>query len=110
MSIKKTTIKYHINGQEMDIDFHIGNPAKGENPIGFQSSIIKKNYGGKVPKDADDLIKYVKKISDLYHIPFSEVFDYIQKESKNLLIKKKKIKQEILKIKKFIEKNDKQEG
>jgi hypothetical protein len=100
-SVKTTSIKYNIDGKEVDVDFHIGNPTKGADPIGFQRSIIKENYGGGVPQEVNDLIKYVKKISDLYHLPFVDVFEYLQKETKSLLKKKKNFKKEMLAIENF---------
>jgi hypothetical protein len=106
-SIKTTNIKYKVGDKELDVDFHIGNPAKGAHPIGFQKSIIKENYGGELPKDANDLMEYVKKVSDLYHLPFVDVFDYLQIEAKSLLRKKKNIKKEIDLVGKLINLNDK---
>ena len=100
-SIKTTSIKYQVDDKEIELDFYIGNPAKGAHPIGFQRSIIKEIYGGQLPKDANDLISYVKKISDLYHLPFADVFSYLQKEANLLLQKKKKRKKEILAIQKL---------
>jgi len=106
MTIKKTKIKYEIDGKDIDVDFYIGNPAKGEHPVGFQQQILKEKSGGRLKKEASDLMEFVKKISDLYKISFGDVFDYLQKTAVSIRKRRRNIKKEIIAVENFMKNNN----
>ena len=78
--VKKFTYLCDFAGQKHPVTFYIGDAAKGNHPIGFQSNWLSKTKGGAVPQDLMDSLMKLKEISDKQKVPFEDLCEYVIKE------------------------------
>jgi hypothetical protein len=78
--VKKFTYSCDFAGKKYPVTFYIGNAAKGEHPIAFQSNWLSKEKGGIVPKDLMESLEKLKEISDNSKVPFEELCEYVIQE------------------------------
>jgi hypothetical protein len=82
--VKKFTYSCDFAGKKYPVTFYIGDAAKGEHPIAFQSNWLSKEKGGVVPKDLMESLEKLKEISDNSKVPFEELCEYVIQEIKLL--------------------------
>ncbi len=78
--VKKFTYLCDFAGRKNPVTFYIGDAAKGNHPIGFQSNWLSKTKGGVVPQDLMDSLMKLKEISDTQKVPFEDLCEYVIKE------------------------------
>ena len=67
-------------GQKIPVTFYIGDAAKGNHPIGFQSNWLSKEKGGMVPKELMDSLMRLKEIADTQKVSFEDLCSYVISE------------------------------
>lgn len=80
--VKKFSYICDFSGKPYPVTFYIGDAAKGNHPIGFQSNWLSKTKGGMVPKELMESLAKLKEISDTQKIPFDELCEYVVQEIK----------------------------
>jgi hypothetical protein len=78
--VKKFTYLCDFSGKKYPVTFYIGDAAKGSHPIGFQSTWLSKERGGKVPEELMDSLMRLKEISDTQKVSFEDLCEYVIKE------------------------------
>ncbi len=76
---KGFTIDCDFNGRIMSINFYVGTPYPGTNPIHHQSLLVNSR-GGVIPKYITDRLSKIQEIAEYNRIPFDETFFYIEQE------------------------------
>ncbi|MFT5703351.1 MAG: hypothetical protein ACJAZX_000120 [Rickettsiales bacterium] len=75
--VKKFTYDCDFDGEKHPVTFYIGDAAKGNNPISFQSSWLAKERGGSVPAELMDSLMRLKEIADTQKVPFEDICEYV---------------------------------
>lgn len=75
--VKKFTYICDFSGKKSPVTFYIGDAAKGNHPIGFQSKWLDKEKGGVVPKNLMESLLKLKEISDTQKVPFEDLCQYV---------------------------------
>jgi hypothetical protein len=78
--VKKFSYLCDFAGKKHPVTFYIGDAAKGNHPIGFQSTWLSKEKGGVVPKDLMDSLMRLKEIADTQKVSFEDLCEYVIKE------------------------------
>ncbi len=78
--VKKFSYLCEFAGKKHPVTFYIGDAAKGNHPIGFQSTWLSKEKGGVVPKTLMDSLMRLKEISDTQKVSFEDLCEYVIKE------------------------------
>jgi hypothetical protein len=75
--VKKFSYLCDFAGKKHPVTFYIGDAAKGNNPIAFQSTWLAKEKGGVVPKELMDSLMKLKEISDTQRVSFEDLCEYV---------------------------------
>ncbi|MDR0571379.1 MAG: DUF2610 domain-containing protein [Rickettsiales bacterium] len=74
--VAKFFIPCDFNGREVNIEFSVGNPAKDQHPIYFQSKWLGEARGGVVPQEIMDSIQKIKEVADKEKVSFEDLCLY----------------------------------
>ncbi len=78
--VKKFSYLCDFAGKKHPVTFYIGDAAKGNHPIGFQSNWLSKEKGGMVPKELMDSLMRLKEIADTQKVSFEDLCSYVISE------------------------------
>ena len=78
--VKKFSYLCDFGGKKHPVTFYIGDAAKGNHPLGFQSTWLSKEKGGMIPKDLMDSLMRLKEIADTQKVSFEDLCEYVIKE------------------------------
>lgn len=79
--VKKFTAKCKFPGQESPVTLYVGNPAKGNHPLGLQSKWIAAR-GGTIPPDIMSSFEKLIEIAEKNKLSFEDLCEYVIKEIK----------------------------
>lgn len=78
--VKKITIPCDFKNKKiMPVNFFIGNPVAGNNPIQFQNEWLASR-GGMIKKEIMESLEKLQQLAEKNRIPFEDLYEYVTKE------------------------------
>ena len=74
--MKKFTIPCDFGGKKAPFDVFIGNPAKGNHPLFFQSAWLAENRGGAIPGEVMESFQKLLALSEKNGVSFEDLCVY----------------------------------